>query len=120
MFEFIAPMLEAGGYVFMVWLLFVGGINWETAFIIFMMIYLFSVLMAFFLIYFDYSTQAVSWYNQKRSYLHLLFASLIEPFIYHPFISYCANVGYFQYISNTTAVWKPIQRTGVKKREKKK
>lgn len=120
MFEFIAPMLELGGYIFMIWLLFIGGINWNTAFIIFGMIYMFSVLMCFFLLFFDYSTQAVPWYNRRRSYWHLALAAFIEPFIYHPIISYCSNVGYFQYIMNTTAVWKPIQRTGVKKKEKTK
>ena len=118
MFEFIAPMLELGGYVFMVWLLFVGGINWGTAFVIFSMIYMFSVLMCFFLLYFDHTTQAVPWYNRRRSYWHLILAALMEPFIYHPLISYFSNVGYWQYIKGTTAVWKPIARTGVKKKKK--
>jgi len=118
-FEFIAPMLEAGGYIFMIWLLIIGGINWDTAFLIFGMIYTFSVLMCFFLLYFDYSTNAVNWYNRRLSYWHLAFAAFIEPFIYHPIITYCSNVGYFQYITGQTAIWKPIARTGVKKREKK-
>ena len=109
-------MLELFGYLFMIWLLFVGGINWGTAFIIFGMVYLFSVLMAFFLLYFDYSTEAVNWHNREHSYLHLLAAAFLEPIIYHPLISYCSNVGYFQYITKTTAVWKPIQRQGVKKK----
>ena len=116
LFEFMAPMLELFGYLFMIWLLFVGGINWGTAFIIFGMVYLFSVLMAFFLLYFDYSTEAVNWHNREHSYLHLLVAACLEPIIYHPLISYCSNVGYFQYITKTTAVWKPIQRQGVKKK----
>lgn len=119
-FEFIAPMLEISGFFFMVWLLFIGGINWGTAAIVFGMIYLFSVLMCLFLLLFDYNTEAVPWYNRRRSYWHLALAAMIEPIIYHPLITYCSNVGYFQFISGQTAVWKPIQRTGVKKREKEK
>ncbi|MBR1755725.1 MAG: glycosyltransferase family 2 protein [Bacteroidaceae bacterium] len=117
LFEFIAPMLELGGYIFMVWLFFIGGINWGTAIIIFGMIYMFSVLMCFFLLYFDYSTQAVPWYNRRHSYWHLALAAFIEPFIYHPIISYCSNVGYWQYIKGSTAVWKPIARKGVQKKK---
>ena len=54
---------------------------------------------------------------RSKSYWHLIFAALIEPFVYHPFVSYCANVGYFQYIKGTTAVWKPIARKGVQKKK---
>ena len=117
LFEFLAPILELGGYIFMVWLLIIGGVNWDSAFVIFAMIYFFSVLMTFFLLYFDYSTEAVPWYNRSKSYWHLIFAALIEPFVYHPFISYCSNVGYFQYIKGSTAVWKPIARKGVQKKK---
>ena len=95
LFEFMAPILELGGYIFMVWLIIIGGVNWDSAFVIFAMIYSFTVLMTFFLLYFDYSIEAVPWYSRSKSYWHLIFAALIEPFVYHPFVSYCANVGYF-------------------------
>lgn len=119
-FEFLAPILEMSGFIFMVWLMLIGGINWGTAAVVFGMIYLFSVLMCLFLLLFDYNTEAVNWHNRHRSYLHLVFAAMIEPIVYHPIITYCSNMGYFQFISGQTAVWKPIQRTGVKKREKQK
>ena len=118
MFEFIAPVLEFSGYIFMIWLLFVGGINWDTAFIIFGMIYMFSVFIAFCVFFFDYSTEAVSWKNRLGSYGKLLLAALVEPFIYHPLITYCSNVGYFRFLSNTTAVWTPIKRRGVRKKRR--
>jgi len=115
-FEFIAPMLEFGGILFMLWLLLIGGINWDTAFIIFGMIYLFTLLMTFCLLLFDYTTRAVPWRNKKRSYAKLIFASLIEPFIYHPLISLFSNYGYWQFITKKTAVWKPVQRRGINKK----
>lgn len=115
-FEFIAPMLEFGGFLFMLWLLLIGGINWDTAFIIFGMIYLFTLLMTFCLLLFDYTTRAVPWRNKKRSYAKLIFASLIEPFIYHPLISLFSNYGYWQFITKKTAVWKPVQRRGINKK----
>ncbi|MBQ9176965.1 MAG: glycosyltransferase family 2 protein [Bacteroidaceae bacterium] len=115
-FEFIAPVLELTGFLFMIWLTLTGGVNWDTAFIIFGMIYLFTVLMAFFVIYFDYSIKAVPWHNTTRSYLKLLLAALFEPFLYHPFITYFSNVGYWRFIANTRAVWQPIKRRGVRKK----
>ncbi|MBR1498470.1 MAG: glycosyltransferase family 2 protein [Bacteroidaceae bacterium] len=117
-FEFIAPVLELVGFIFMVWLIFIGGVNWDSAFVLFGMIYLFSIFMAVFVIFFDYDTKAVNWKNCKLSYAKLLLAALLEPFIYHPIITYCSNVGYWRFIKGTTAVWKPIQRRGVKKRKK--
>lgn len=117
-FEFIAPILEIGGILFMIWLIIIGGVNWGTAAIIFGMIYLFAQLITAFLLLFDYSSKAVPWHNTTRSYIRLILASIIEPFVYHPLITLFSNIGYWQFIRNTTAVWKPIQRRGVKKKNK--
>jgi hypothetical protein len=100
----------------MIWLVFTGGVNWSAAFIIFGMIYFFSVFISFFVIFFDYKLKAVNWKHTKISYGKLMLATLLEPFIYHPLITYCSIVGYWRFIINTTAVWTPIQRKGVKKR----
>jgi hypothetical protein len=116
-FEFIAPTLELFGQGFMIWLLFAGGINWGTAFIIFGMIYVFCIFMSFMLTYFDYKIKAIQWHKVWRSHTKLIIASMLEPFIYHPLITIFSNIGYWRFLMNTTAVWKPIQRTGVKKRE---
>ena len=115
-FEFIAPLFELSGYLFMIWLIFTGGVNWSAAFIIFGMIYFFSVFISFFVIFFDYKLKAVNWKHTKISYGKLILATLLEPFIYHPLITYCSIVGYWRFIINTTAVWTPIQRKGVKNR----
>ena len=74
--------------------------------------------MAYFVVYFVYSIKAVNWHSRVRSYFKLLFAAILEPFIYHPLITYCSNVGYWRFLSNTRAVWKPIARRGVKKKKK--
>ncbi len=116
-FEFIAPTLELFGQFFMIWLLFAGGINWGTAFIIFGMIYVFCIFMSFMLTYFDYKIKAIQWHKVWRSHTKLIIASMLEPFIYHPLITIFSNIGYWRFLMNTTAVWKPIQRTGVKKRK---
>jgi len=115
-FEFLAPFLEFIGLIFLIYFSFKGGINWSTSAIVFGMIYSFSFFMTSFVIFFDYGTKAVNWKHTKMSYLKLLLATLLEPFMYHPIITYCSNVGYWRFISNKTAIWAPIQRTGVKKK----
>lgn len=120
MFEFIAPVLELIGLVFMLSFLIAGGIDWETSTIIFGMVYLFAVLMALCVLTFDYSTNAVNWYNRKRTYLKLLLVAVFEPILFHPIVTLCSNVGYWNFITKSTAIWKPIQRTGAKKNNEKK
>ena len=116
-FEFIAPVFELLGILFTIWLALTGGVNWSDAFLMFGMIYTFSVFISFFVLFFDNRLKAVNWKSTKRSYFKLIMATLLEPFIYHPIITYCSNVGYWKFIANTTAVWTPIQRKGVRKRE---
>ena len=117
-FEFIAPVLELFGQIFMIWLLFAGGINWGTAFIIFGMIYSFCIFMSFTLTLFDYKTRAIPWHKTWKSHTILIIAAMLEPFFYHPLITIFSNIGYWKFLTNTAAVWKPIQRQGVKKRAK--
>ena len=61
LFEFMAPILEAGGFFFMIWLTLIGAVNWNTAFVIFGMIYIFSLSLTFLVLIYDYLTKAVKW-----------------------------------------------------------
>ena len=117
LFEFLAPVLEMIGIIFMLWLMPMGGVNWGAALIIFGMIYLFSLFMSGALIFFDHKLKAVDWKNKLVSYLKLILAALLEPFVYHPIITVCSNIGYFRFVRHTRAVWTPIRRRGFKKRE---
>ena len=114
-FEFLAPVIEAGGLVFMVWLAFTGGINWHTFFVTFFAIYTFSYMLSTFVVFYDFILG--SSYTSLWSYLKLLVAAALEPFIYHPLIVMSSLVGYYNYLTGRKAVWKSIQRTGMKHAE---
>lgn len=116
-FEFMAPILEVSGFLFMIWLVLIDAVNWNTAFVIFGMIYVFSLSLTFLVLIYDYATQAVKWKSTWRSYLKLVVAGILEPFIFHPFITFCSIVGYFNFLRNKGKVWKPIKRKGARKRE---
>lgn len=120
LFEFIAPVLEAGGFLFMVWLVFIGAVNWSSAILIFAMIYFFSLSLTFLVLIFDYRTKAVRWKNFWADYTKLILAGILEPFIFHPMITVCSLIGYFNFLRNKGTAWKPIKRKGARKKEKKK
>lgn len=117
-FEFVAPILEVGGFFFMVWLAFIGAVNWNSAIVIFSMIYAFSVSLTFLVLIFDYRIKAVKWKNFWVDYTKLIFAGLLEPFVFHPMVTVCSIIGYFNFIRGKGTVWKPIKRRGAKKKTK--
>lgn len=115
-FEFLAPLLEATGFFFMIWLVLIDAVNWNTAIVIFSMIYIFSLSLTFLVLIYDYVTKTVKWKNTFTSYLKLIIAGILEPFIFHPFITFCSIVGYFNFIRSKGKVWKPIKRRGARKK----
>lgn len=118
-FEFIAPILEVTGFIFFIWLVLIGAVNWNTAFIIFGMIYVFAISLTFLVLVYDYLVKAVNWKSAWRSYLKLIIAGIAEPFMFHPIVTFCSIVGYFNYFRNRGKEWKTIKRKGAKKRYNK-
>lgn len=112
LFEFLAPIIESVGLVMMVYFAFTGGINWDTFFVTFFAIYAFSFMLSTFVVFYDYILG--SSYTRIRSYLKLLLAAIFEPFVYHPLIVVCSMIGYFKFITRQKAVWKSMERKGMK------
>ena len=113
LFEFMAPIIETVGLLLMIYLAFTGGINWDTFFVTFFAIYIFSFMLSAFVVFYDFILG--SSYTKLRSYLKLLLAAALEPIIYHPIIVFCSIVGYFKYVTRQKAVWKAMERTGMKR-----
>lgn len=111
-FEFIAPILEAIGLGFMIWLVLASKVNWTTAFVIFGMVYVFALVVTAVTIILDYTSRAVKWKHSAWSYLKLLIAGATEPFLYHPLITFCTLFGYVNFLTHRKAEWKQIKRRG--------
>ena len=112
LFEFLAPVIEVTGLLFMIYLAFTGGINWNTFFVTFFAIYIFSFMLSTFVVFYDFILGKS--YTKIRSYFKLLLAAALEPFIYHPIIVISSLIGYYNFITRRKAVWKTIKRSGVK------
>ncbi len=108
-FEFLAPVIEAVGLLMVIYLIFTGGINWDTFWIVLGTIYFFSVMLSQFVVFYDIILGGS--YTRSRSYLWLMLAAFLEPFTYHIIITYCSIRGYLNYIFSTKATWGEMTRT---------
>lgn len=108
-FEFLAPIIEFIGLVFVLLLAVLGLLNWPFFFSLFLFVYCFAVLYSSFAILMEVMT-----YNQykKRSEIFLLLiAAMLEPFIFHPFVVWSAIRGNIDLIRKKKA-WGEMSRQG--------
>lgn len=113
-FEFLAPVIECVGFFMFVYLAFTGGVNWDTAWLIFLAMYFFCFQLSFVVIYYDYLHTRMRGY----SYIRLIVAALLEPFFYHPFVMFFSIYGYIKFIMGKGIVWGEMKRKGFRDNNK--
>lgn len=111
-FEFLAPIIEFVGLIMLIYLILTGGVNWDTFWIVFATVYVFSVMLSQFVVFYDYILG--SSYTKSRSYWRLFLAAIVEPFVYHPIVTFCSIRGYLNYLLKTSAKWGTMTRTKYK------
>jgi len=116
LFEFLAPMIEFVGVCMIIFLAFTGGVNWDTFWVMFGAIFLFSVMLSSFVVFYDYMLG--SSYTKSNNYVKLILAGVLEPIVYHPLVVYSSLRGYYNYLTRKKAVWGEMTRTGAKKKAK--
>lgn len=107
-FEFLAPFIELVGLGTFIYLAFTGGVNWNTAFIIFAVMYIFCLQLSIVVIYYDYTQTKM----KNLSYVKLIVAAILEPFVYHPMIVIFSLCGYFRFLMKKKIVWGEMTRKG--------
>jgi cellulose synthase/poly-beta-1,6-N-acetylglucosamine synthase-like glycosyltransferase len=113
LFEFLAPIIEFTGWWVLLYLILTDGINWPAAIIIGIAAYLFSVMLSTVVIF--YTLASGIEYKKLYQYLPLIGAAIIEPFFYHPFITFFSIKGYFDFLIGKKMKWKTMQRKGYTK-----
>ena len=113
-FEFMAPVIELVGMVMFMYLTFTGGVNWASAAVIFMAIYVFSMMLNLVVLFYTYKSRST--YTDIRYYMRLMLAGLIEPIVYHPFLSFFNIRGYWDYLGGKEATWGTMTRKGFAKK----
>ena len=113
--ELCAPIIELAGMAFIIFSVIYGIINFQSAVIIFLTVYLICLFVSFY---------AITLYNflfykfQDKDDLYMLFkAAMVEAFIYHPQTIWWSLRGYYIHITDKTAGWGNMTRVGLKKQE---
>lgn len=109
-FELCAPIIEFGGFVFLVFQASFGLIEWNFFVAFFCFILSFSYVYSSFSIFME----AISYnqYKRKSEVLKLLITSFTEPFVFHPFVVWSAIEGYIDLILKEKS-WGEMTRRGL-------
>ena len=110
-FELLAPVIEATGYLIVIYLFLINAINYHTIWVAFMAIYTFALFLAMTVISFDIFVGTP--YKKKRNYVLMFLAAMMEPIIYHPLSVFFSLRGYWRHIVGRQMVWGAMTRRGV-------
>lgn len=109
-YELLAPIIEAIGWIFFIFLIIFNKVNWNMALFIILYAYLFSVMISTMVILWEQLT--FKYYKTFREVLSLILVVFIEPFIYHPLIMFFAIRGYIDYFLSREFEWGSMTRQG--------
>jgi cellulose synthase/poly-beta-1,6-N-acetylglucosamine synthase-like glycosyltransferase len=107
--EFLVPILEVVGLVFILLDIFYFGLNYYFLFIISVSVYLFYTLVTLLSVYID---QSIKQYTSIKDIMTLIVMVFLEPFLYHPINIYASLKGYYHFIVNKEKKWGVMTRQG--------
>jgi len=116
-FEFLAPIIEAFGIIYFIFLLLKGDVNWSTAGIIFMYSYMFGLVIGTLVIFFDNFVKLH--HKTLQESLKLWVLPVLEPFIYHPLLVFYSLKDYYNFATSKKMEWGTMTRQGYSQETKK-
>lgn len=108
--EFAVPILEVVGLIFIVLDIMFFGINYNFLVIISLSVYLFYTFVTLISIYLD--QLIYKQYSNVKDIFILITMVFLEPFLYHPIITYASLKGYFNFFLNKEKNWGVMTRQG--------
>jgi hypothetical protein len=109
----MAPLIEAGGIIYYIYLISTGQLTLEYAIILFIFVYSFSVMITLIAILWD--DLAGMKYSRKRDVLKLCLAAIVEPIAYHPLVLFYSLRGNWFFFTRRKLAWGVMTRIGFKK-----
>lgn len=113
LFELLAPIIEAFGIIFMIYLLISQQINFSTFWLMLAYVYLIGFSISLVTITFDLTIKKL--YKNFREYLRLVLFSSFEAFLYHPLTVFFTLKGYLQFFMRKEFKWGAMTRSGFTK-----
>ena len=109
-FEWLAPIIEAVGILYFILIAFTGHPNWPFFSVTLFFVYFFSVSFSTYAILFDHLI--FHRYRKRSMIFKLLVTSWMEPFFYHPMVTYWALRGNWDYFVRKKKAWGKMTRQG--------
>ncbi|MFV0520839.1 MAG: glycosyltransferase [Mangrovibacterium sp.] len=110
-FEWFAPIIEFIGLLYFVILVFIGQANWAIFFTTLTFVYAFALTLSSVSILYDHLVYFK--YRRVNTLARQLLAAALEPFLYHPLITYAALRGNWDYFVLRKRNWGKMTRTGL-------
>lgn len=109
-FEFLAPILEFIGFIFLIFLLLTDQINFATFWLMLLFVYMIGVTVSLIAISFDIMTKKL--YNTYGEYFRLILFSSFEAILYHPLVVLFTLRGYIDFLTRKNFSWGDMTRQG--------
>ncbi len=109
-FEFLAPIIEFTGFLFLLFLLITNQVNYDTFWMMLLYTYLIGLSISITTVSFDLVLGKL--YRNFWEYLKLVLFSALEAVLYHPFIVLFSLRGYIQYLTRRDFKWGKMTRQG--------
>jgi poly-beta-1,6-N-acetyl-D-glucosamine synthase len=107
-FELLAPIIEFFGTIGLIIYCFTYAVNWQ-AIIIMIGVICIGILYSIFAILMEVITY--NQYKQHKDILRLVLVAILEPFIFHPFVTWSAIMGNIDLLRKRNS-WGEMTRTG--------
>lgn len=116
-FEWLAPLIELVGIIYFLLLSIIGLANWPFFFLMLAFIYSFAISFSLWSIVFG--GMSFNRYKTNKDFFKQIFAAIIEPVVYHPFLVYFAVKGNIDYLRGVKS-WGKMDREGFGSKKQKK
>ncbi len=111
-YEYLAPIIEATGLLFSIFLACMGLINWHFFVLLLLFVYTFAIMFSMLSLLTEETTYYQ--YTKRKDYIKLIYAALLEPIFFHPFVVYSAIKGNIDLVKGKKA-WGDMTRKGLSK-----
>lgn len=112
-FEYLAPIIELLGLVVSLLMIYLGILSWSFFGLLSLFVYTFALFFSTLAIFSEEAT--FKKYESKKDIFKLVWAAIVEPFIFHPFLIYAALKGNWQKIKGGHS-WGDMTRKGFEKK----
>ena len=112
-YEWLAPILELTGLISIMLFYYLGILNVDFFIGMTFMVYAFAVMFSFYAILWE--VYMYNQYTRIKDILMLMVYAMVEPFVFHPIVTYAAIRGNCKKLFNVRSGWGTITRRGFSK-----